>query len=183
MVMRLNNLTSDLKCTAADVPLLLHLLSKVNHLDFLHADIQGAEGDLLGEPRVTQAMDQRVYRLIVGTHSQEIHRRLTDVFSHWITIFSLPYGFGPCITRLRDPSYRSKGKTPGREFWARLRDEECYHRTPQGMVTNWDGMLVLDNPRFTQAAATLSMTDFGSGINAEKGWIVRRWFFFCRPSK
>ena len=132
MVMKLNNMSAHLHCTAADVPLLLHLLSSTDHLDILHADIQSAEDELLTDVQVKEAIDRSVYRVIVGTHSEDIHRRLTDVFMDWITVFNLPYGFGHCIRPLKDPNYRNAGTLPSREFWTRLRGQGCYHNTPQG---------------------------------------------------
>lgn len=54
----------------------------VNHLSILHADIQGAEGDMLLGARVALG-ERRINNIFISTHSQTLHdlctQRLTDV--------------------------------------------------------------------------------------------------------
>ena len=96
MVLKLNKMSGTLKCAMADAALFLQLMSSVDHLDLLHIDIQGAEGPLLSDARVQQVLSRKVYRIIVGTHWEEMHRFVAESFKDWITVFSLPQGFWDC---------------------------------------------------------------------------------------
>ncbi|CAE7229793.1 hypothetical protein AK812_SmicGene18543 [Symbiodinium microadriaticum] len=84
-VLSLNGIEATLKCTKADVELFLEMMEGVQHLDLLHIDIQGAEGPLLADPRVRQVMDRKVYRLIIGTHSDDLYQLVAETFQAWIT--------------------------------------------------------------------------------------------------
>lgn len=58
---------------------LSHLLSSVDRVDLLDMDIQGKEGDVL-RSSVT-AIDRKVRRAYVGTHSKTLDEEVTSVFS------------------------------------------------------------------------------------------------------
>jgi Methyltransferase FkbM domain len=49
----------------------------LTHLDILHVDIQGAEGELLDGGRETLG-DSQIDYLFVSTHSQELHQRVSE---------------------------------------------------------------------------------------------------------
>ena len=38
-----------------------------------------------------EAIAQKVYRLVIGTHSPEIHEEIVRRFQDWIVIYDLPY--------------------------------------------------------------------------------------------
>eukprot|EP00439_Symbiodinium_sp_Y106_P031265 s753_g3.t1 len=183
-VLMLNGIDATLKCTKADVTLFLEMMEGVQHLDLLHIDIQGAEGPLLSDPRVRQVMDRKVYRLIIGTHSEELYESVSETFQAWITVFSLPQGFVRCMQQVglvtravsiaqfcemypKDPVHCLKRNgplwgpkvLPGEEIFAQLRSRGCFHSTPQGMVANMDGSLILDNPRFVNASRAFYLND------------------------
>ena len=63
------------------------LLAPLPYVDFIHCDIQGAENEVL--PPALDVLDGKVGRVIVGTHSTEIHESLRDSFrSHgWLLEF------------------------------------------------------------------------------------------------
>ncbi|CAE7657610.1 PPEF2, partial [Symbiodinium microadriaticum] len=70
MVLKLNDMEATLKCTMADADLFLDMMAGLQHLDLLHIDIQGAEVQLLSDPRVQAVLTRKVYRIILGTHSE-----------------------------------------------------------------------------------------------------------------
>lgn len=56
-------------------------LNKFDVVDLVHCDIQGAEFDLI--PQSVGPLTAKVKRLIVGTHSFEIDRKLSEVMGAW----------------------------------------------------------------------------------------------------
>lgn len=40
-----------------------------------------------------------------------------------------------------------------------VRQRRCFYETPQGGVTNYDGLLILDNPHWVDASKIFSMND------------------------
>ena len=61
--------------SAVSLPTLLrdHL-----HVDFIHCDIQGSEGEVL--PAAIDTLDEKVRRIVVGTHAPEVHDALLALF-------------------------------------------------------------------------------------------------------
>jgi FkbM family methyltransferase len=55
------------------------LLSNLPIVDILHCDIQGSEGEVLSS--AAKIMDQRVRRIVIGTHAREVEATLHTVFS------------------------------------------------------------------------------------------------------
>ncbi|CAE7265103.1 unnamed protein product [Symbiodinium natans] len=164
MVLKLNSLEGELKCTHADAALFLKLMEDVPHLDLLHIDIQGAEGPLLADPQVRQVLESKVYRIILGTHWEDMYRFAVDIFQAWITVFSLPQGFYDCmeavgIIPLALAISRVPLQLPEAHAWAQLRSRSCFHTTPLGRVANIDGSFILDNPRFVNASRAFYLND------------------------
>jgi hypothetical protein len=64
-----------------DVPSLslATLLADVPRVDILHCDIQGMEAAVFEAGR--EIVDQRVRRVVIGTHSRDIEARLLDLFA------------------------------------------------------------------------------------------------------
>ena len=63
------------------------LLSDLDRVDLMHADMQGEEGRVF--PAAIDELNRRVARLIVATHSRSIHRRLRRVLARagWEIVF------------------------------------------------------------------------------------------------
>ncbi|CAE8622109.1 unnamed protein product [Polarella glacialis] len=166
-VMQLNDIDHDLSCEAADPRSFGALTTDHQHIDLVHIDIQGAELRLLNDSSVRDIMETRVYRIIVGTHSELIHKKVAHLFRHWIPIFNLPVNsshsrcFGPHLVKyLFSPLLFSSGpKFPGPEDWEKARETGCNHETPHGRVVHYDGMLILDNPVFVEASRAFSLSD------------------------
>lgn len=166
MVLKLNAMEATLKCTMADADLFLDMMAGLQHLDLLHIDIQGAEVQLLSDPRVQAVLTKKVYRIILGTHSEEIYTSAKKVFDDWITVFTLPQGFWQCIkdvgfvpAALETNTQRVPLPLPAENVWSLLQQRGCFHRTKQGMVANIDGSIILDNPRFVNASKAFYMED------------------------
>ena len=102
----------------------------------------------------------KVYRLILGTHSHVIHRELRELLlaDGWILIWETPRTRDEaCVEQL----YRG-GSRPNRTVFdwpAVLRKRGCWHQTPRGPVTQFDGELILDNPRFVNRSRAMTMSD------------------------
>jgi len=165
-VMLLNDIQYSLACSEVSVDAFLQLMPKGVHVDLLHIDIQGAEDAFLANDAIQNILRSNVYRLVVGTHTPDIHAGVLRVYADWLVILDLPYAatwdcWKPfrlkSIPALRvNDSWRN---VPGPEDWELLRQEKCYHQTPQGAVANFDGLLVLDNPRFVDSRRAFSFND------------------------
>lgn len=55
------------------------LLADLPRVDILHCDIQGMEADLFEAGRAIT--DQRVRRVVIGTHGRAVEARLLDLFA------------------------------------------------------------------------------------------------------
>lgn len=64
----------EVKCVA-----LGGILSQLPTVDLIHCDIQGAEAEVLAAAR--DALNERVKRIVIGTHSRSIEVSLLDLFS------------------------------------------------------------------------------------------------------
>jgi hypothetical protein len=144
-VQSLNNITYQLDCSKANSTRLLEWIAQNDHCDLIDVDIQGAELELLRE--LKHHLDRRVYRMIIGTHSPEIHREIRTLFEDWITIHELSFSNDTqCVTdtlrRNYDPSREQQFR------WNELLEKGCTQMTPFGPVANWDGEVIVDNPFF-----------------------------------
>ena len=147
-VMKLNEMTSySLSCESANSSMLSKWLESKESVDVLDVDIQGAELKLLTSSQ--QVIDVKVKRLIVGTHSQDIHDSLKSLFTSWIVVVDIPLGhdFGCLQEHLR----RNYNSTLEVQWDQILENNKCYHNTSFGPVANWDGELILDNPKFVRS--------------------------------
>ena len=90
-VMALNNLNYSLQCAKASSDGLAQWILEHDHVDLVDIDVQGAERDLFKDPVLLQAMARKVYRIVVGTHSPEIHHEISSSFRFWLRIYDLPY--------------------------------------------------------------------------------------------
>ena len=63
-----------------------------------------------------------------------------------------------CLLNLEENLRRNNGINP--EYgWQEIIDSNCFHRTAFGSVANWDGEIVLDNPRFVDRNRAFSLHD------------------------
>lgn len=156
-VMKLNEIRFQLLCNYATPEALLKIMEGLDFVDLIHIDIQFAESTLLAHPGVQELLRSRAARIIVGSHSPQIHQELAEMYRDWIPIFSLPFGFEDCILEI----LRRKDDDLGASAadWAMVRQRRCFYETPQGGVTNYDGLLILDNPHWVDASKIFSMND------------------------
>ncbi|OLQ09480.1 hypothetical protein AK812_SmicGene6916 [Symbiodinium microadriaticum] len=90
-VMALNRFSYSLDCDKASHEGLAKWILSQDHVDLLDLDVQGAEKDLMSDPALLEAIASKVYRLVIGTHSPEIHAEIVARFGSWIVIYNMPY--------------------------------------------------------------------------------------------
>jgi len=138
-VQKLNDIKSTLFCEKANATKIINWSSAFDHIDLMDFDIQGAESYVV--PELKSFMDEKVYRVILGTHSTPIHDKLKELFSDWLPVWELPCNieeYGKCIAEER------KIKN-----WEGIMEKKCYTRSDRfGPIMNWDGELIFDNPKF-----------------------------------
>jgi hypothetical protein len=129
-------------------------LKNISHCDVMDVDIQSAEGGLL--PALKAILERKVYRMVIATHSPQIHQSLRKTFSSWISIWDVDHQHDTnCVSKYM----RGYGARGQRFNWTALLAEGCYHDTPLGPVAHFDGELVLDNPRFVNRSLVFSPSD------------------------
>jgi len=157
-VMQKNDIKHELVCDYATPRNLLAWTDRVDHIDLIDMDIQGAEVDMVNDPSVQETLETKVYRLIIGTHSPEIHEQMKEHFKDWIVILDVPYQPNlKCVSRYLRGNYLAKSK--GRFMWNKMIEKKCYTNSPRGKVANWDGELILDNPRFVSRDHHFTLSD------------------------
>jgi len=113
-------------------------------IDLIDLDIQGAESQVLKDGNVMKLLDERVKRLIIGTHSDDIHAEMKQKFKHWTLQMN--------VERTRDlacvDTYFRSEHHEDRAKYQTLISKGCYHDSPFGKIANADGELIFDNPRF-----------------------------------
>merc|ERR1712032_335552 len=152
-VMRANRITNyTLACEfMEDAKPFLRWAHKVEHIDLVHLDLQMFEYNLFKDAEAVGLLDAKAYRLVVATHAPWVHAYISDLYSDWIRISSvLPARDTDCVERFLcggvGPN-RSRDN-PEKFNWDEILRRGCYYQSPRGKVVNWDGQLILDNPRF-----------------------------------
>lgn len=86
----------------------------IDKVDFLHIDIQGAEGTLI--PGSLEFLCARVKSLFIGTHSRKIEGDLIEALMKrdWVLIREKPCQF---YTSVSTPSLEAKTWCDGGQFW------------------------------------------------------------------
>lgn len=162
-VMEVNDIEFTQLCDYVNATNFLAWLATVDHVDVLDIDIQSAEFALLGDPEVMDAIAAKVYRIVVGSHPRGrrlTHQQLVDIFVErkWHFIWNVKDSSRPDAVRgyLRG---RYDPKSTDRFNWTALLESNAFHSTPRGPVANFDGEIIVDNPRFVHADKLFSMAD------------------------
>ena len=137
VVGRLNNIRDfKLICEAASLENIRSEALKLELIDVMDFDIQGAEQHLI--PAIKSIMNERVKYAVIGTHSSSTHEKIRSLFADWIMIheFLLNKNLS-CVDKF----------LRGSDFSGVLK-YQCYVNTSLGPVCNWDGELILKNPKF-----------------------------------
>ena len=68
-------------CKTASIAGLLRWIegNSIDHIDLIDMDIQGAEKDMLNAARMQRLLNEKVYRVIIGTHTPIIHNRIKQI--------------------------------------------------------------------------------------------------------
>lgn len=162
-VMTKNALKYDLTCDFANAGNVGEWLSSVDHVDLMDIDIQGAEGVVL--PVVMDSLDAKAFRLIVGTHSLQIHQQVLRLLHErgWHVILAVPpqtkAGY-KCLARYLAGFHGKRPRQAERFNWAGLLRMGCFHNTTRGPVAHGDGEIIADNARFVDPAKAYSPADF-----------------------
>ena len=138
-------------------------------------------------PRVMDLMDQKVARLIIGTHHNRwlppeiknatmgasgmsakhlsphyIHEQMRELLVQhgWRIVWDVPMNDEiKCVLRHLRGNYMTPN-TPDRFDWARMLSwPGCTHATPRGPVAHWDGEIIADNPRLVDVSRPFSLAD------------------------
>ena len=167
-VKKRNNITGDLLCEGATSHNFRAWAAQVDHIDLLELDIQGAEGELV--PEAMDVLNDKVYRVIVGTHSETIHSKLHLLFEEagWLKIAVIGRNPNPnAVDTYLRPQDRDFAKysfpnAPHPNFanWTELIRSGATHTVGgKGPVANADGELIYDNPKFVDASKMMSLED------------------------
>jgi hypothetical protein len=148
-VMSKNDISYQLECDYASPSNFLAWANQVDHIDLIDMDIQGAEEALLADEGVWKVLNEKVYRLIIGTHSPDIHNHTLKRLKDWFLLVDVPYNpnTGPIWKYLRG-NYQPN--MPYRFQWDQLVKKGSYTNSVRGKVANYDGELIFDNPRFVK---------------------------------
>lgn len=111
-----------------------------DYIHLLDMDIQGAELDLLLD--MEDLLDERVHRVIVGTHRYEIHDGVMHLLQRlgWRIWQRVPMqtNFGAIYQLLWNGPKWKELESSG----------ACFETAHWGPIANWDGEIIADNPRF-----------------------------------
>ena len=103
---------------------------------------------MLADDRVRRVLNEKVYRLIIGTHSPDIHEQMLAHLKDWFLIVDVP--FSPNTGAVQKYLRGDYSDSPYRFQWDQLVKEGAYTNSVRGKVANWDGELIFDNPRFVK---------------------------------
>lgn len=143
---RTNNMTMEVLCKRADPETFLTWAADKSHIDLLDGDIQGGERSLFQNEEVLAVVENKVRRLIIGTHSQPTHEELSQRFSHWVVQHSCRFSISiACTLHLRK---RTNGGDIERDNLNVIFQQGCYYNSSYGRIAQFDGELILDNPKF-----------------------------------
>jgi len=110
--------------------------AKIDHIDYLDLDIQGAEEAVLRDNMALRALlHENVTHIHIGTHSAAIHVTLRTFFTakmNWRMVLDLPHFGTSCDNGLRE---------------AVQTRQECWVQTNFGPINVRDGLLAFVNPR------------------------------------
>lgn len=143
-VMKKNRIDYDLICDYAKAEDFVNWAANQTHVNLLDLDIQGAEEEFFASDDVMRVVEKKVHRIILGTHSNEIHAAMQKRLSQWIVVHEMPMNSDlECIKK-----YLRKPPKPDRSNFDEIVKRKCYHESSFGKIPNYDGELILDNPRF-----------------------------------
>ena len=111
----------------------------------LDMKIEFGENKLLRQAEVCSMLQDHVVRLVIGTHSTEIHDNIKRVLvdEGWLLISEVPFTRNTsCLNLYRNPVGRQKSPEE-------LMKNGCYYEHPVfGPIAQYDGSLIFDNPTF-----------------------------------
>jgi hypothetical protein len=123
-------------------------------VDLVNMDIQKGEDDLI--PELRDVLASSVLRLVVGTHSPEIHARVVAHFeqpspARWQLLRAMPYTSNEgCLAHTL---YTALEKRASGNLAAAAAMPGCTHLVQDvGLVAQWDGELILDNAALAATA-------------------------------
>jgi FkbM family methyltransferase len=107
----LNNLNNKPKVKKIEAITLSSILDKLDYVDLLDMDIQGAEFEVIASS--IQQMTSKVKRAHIGTHGQDIEVGLRNIFKEfgWVNTYDFPKG------QVNDTPYGSISFQDGVQSW------------------------------------------------------------------
>lgn len=163
IIMKLNSIKYELNCESSNIKTytqkFIDWSNTQKHIDLVSFDLRGDEDYLI--PDLKDNLDLKVYRIIVKTQNQDIHNQLKNFFKDWIIIFDMPCLKTSCYEKLQLYLQGLNDENNEERFqWWKIIDEGCFMQTTWGgKIANWNGILVLDNPKFVNKEKVFSLTD------------------------
>jgi hypothetical protein len=114
-------------------------------IDVFDIDCQGCEYSMI--PKILDILNYKVRRAIIGDHSQNMNQVILDILKGWVRVHISPVaGGGVCQETLRGPfKWQTQSDLVQRSCSKAPRFNYGY---TYGPMINWDGDIILDNPRF-----------------------------------
>lgn len=97
---KLNGFSFSLDCSYASFDTFSKWADSVNHIDVIDIDIQSFETQFI--PEVMSILNDKAYRVILGTHDEKIHPQMLQLFeaNNWIVVNNSPFsGDVYCVSR------------------------------------------------------------------------------------
>lgn len=156
-VMEKNDIHYNLSCALAKPSDFIEWAANRTHVNLMDIDIQGAEKDFLANRKVMKIVEDKVHRLIIGTNSRDIHNNLREQFAHWNLLHDMPINMDlNCIKK-----YLHTPPEPDRSNFDSLVRLNCYYQSGSfGKIPNFDGELILDNPKFPSDVSLFTKAEY-----------------------
>lgn len=145
-VMHVNNIEMKLRCHGVDAKSFVSWVTEQSHVDLLDSDVQGYERIFFTDPDVMTVINEKVKRIIIGTHNQTIHENTLRIFSRWKIQHAYTFSKNTaCTNHMRKRTSTGDIDRSNLEIILRY---GCYYNSSYGNIANWDGEIIADNPRF-----------------------------------
>lgn len=162
-VMKLNTMKYELSCNGTDFKSFSKKFSdwasSKQHIDLVNFDISSGENYLISD--LKDVMDSKTYRIIIRTHDKDSHDDLKKFYEDWIVIFDMPVIKPQCTEKVELYLRGQYDENNVERFqWWKLIDDYCYNPTTWGgKITNWDGILIIDNVKYVFKDKIFSLSD------------------------
>jgi hypothetical protein len=143
-----NDVKVEVVCQGADADWILNFMSKYSKVDIMDFDIQGAEFDILRDPRVFPVFREKLVSLHVGTHGDSpVPELIANAKQHGFFVHMM-YPSMSGLTLAGDAQGASMCEEEVRQFSARVQSQKCKVASPVGPIYIRDGLVGCRNLKF-----------------------------------